>query len=814
MRTQISCLICALILFMLVLPTTSAISQTATTPGDTIRQEEVLKYIEPGKISEEFGVILPELKRINQVADSRDELMALDSLTREGMMFIDTNSTVLRERIGDYSINSLKNKLSSWASYDQLVYSYEKRLKDRMDKLVLEEEFLDNNKKIWESTIKHVEEKKTATELMDDIYAVIDSIQTLNSRLGDEINSLLSIQKDLSELRQSIEEDIGLIESAITDSRLSIFKKSSPAIWNSIDSASTWNNFINGINTILRENTNVLLLYYEANQSKGILHALIFIMLLGIFIVIYRYRKRFFETNTLYKRQAKIILSYPLISALILSLLAGIFIYSDRPQILSRILMLMMVVPLYMVVPRIFTIRRLNLIFYTLISLFVFDILHFLLPPESIYYRIVLLVENLVLVVCFFGFYQTRNELKKITIFWGNVLAKISLPVIIILVLALVANISGFILFSDYFVGALMNITYAGMLITLVVLVLNVLAVFLVELRVDKGLALKSRLRILKLVFRLTKILAILLWVRVILVSLGWFKTIMNWYGMLMDTSWTIKTVVISLGGIISALVIVLLTFILSKWIKQFFVQDNFLLSRMPKGVPAAISMISRYIFVTFGIYIALAAAGIDLGKFGLLAGALGVGIGFGLQSVVYNFVAGLILSVERPIHVGDTIEVGPLMGNVTEIGVRSSKVKTFDGSEVIVPNGNLISNEVVNWTLSDQKRRLKILVKTEMGVEPRKVLKIMDEECSKHPNTLPDPKPMVLFDGYGDSSLDFTLYFWVYFHVSFSTKSDVALAIYDALQKEGIGLPVPMQKYYQGDPHRSLPHPPQEDGA
>jgi len=799
---------------MLVLPTTSAISQTAPTLGDTIRQEEVNQYIEPGKISEEFGILMPELKRIGLIAESREELIAVDSLAREGKVFMDTTSAKLKERIDDYSMNSLENKLSEWASYDRFVGSYEKRLKARMDILVFEEDFLATTLKIWENTIKIIEEKKTASELLDDIYEVIDSIQDLNSSLGDEINSLLRIQKDLSELRQSIQEDINLIESAITESRLSIYQKSSPTIWNSIDSTANWTNFSNGFKTIFRENTNVLRLYFEANQSKGVFHAFIFILLLGVFIVIYRYRNRFLKKSDVFHRQGEIILSYPLISALTLSLLASIFIYSDRPQILTRILMLIMVVPLYLVIPRIFTFKRLNRIFYTLISLFLFGVLRFFLPPVSIYYRIDLLVENIVLLWCFFELYQTRQEFKKLTNFWGKVIAKTSLPMIILLMLAFIANIIGFVRFSEYFVSALIDITFSGLLITLVVLVLNVLAVFLVEFRVDRGFDHQSGSNILKQVFRLTKLLAILLWIRVILVNLGWYKTMMNLYGMLMDTSWTIKTVVISLGGIISAVVIILLTYFLSKWIKQFFVQDNSILSRWPKGVPAAISMISRYIIVTFGIYIALAAAGIDLGNFGLLAGALGVGIGFGLQSVVYNFVAGLILSVERPIHVGDTIEVGTLMGNVTEIGVRSSKLKTFDGSEVIVPNGNLISNEVVNWTLSDQKRRLKILVKTEMGVEPRKVLKIMDEESRKHPNTLPDPKPMALFDGYGDSSLDFTLYFWVYFHVSFSTKSDVALAIYDALQKEGIGLPVPMQKYYQGDPPPSLPPSSPGEGA
>jgi len=114
------------------------------------------------------------------------------------------------------------------------------------------------------------------------------------------------------------------------------------------------------------------------------------------------------------------------------------------------------------------------------------------------------------------------------------------------------------------------------------------------------------------------------------------------------------------------------------------------------------------------------------------------IGISFGLQNIVANFNAGLVLSFERPIHVGDAIEVNQLMGNVTEIGVRSSKIKTFDDSEVIVPNGNLIENQLINWTLSDQRRRLIIPVRTSLDANPSQIIKMLNQICwqaPKYPN-------------------------------------------------------------------------------
>jgi small-conductance mechanosensitive channel len=205
--------------------------------------------------------------------------------------------------------------------------------------------------------------------------------------------------------------------------------------------------------------------------------------------------------------------------------------------------------------------------------------------------------------------------------------------------------------------------------------------------------------------------------------------------------------------------------------------------------------MLIRYAIVAFGVYLALNAIGLNLNKFGFMAGALGVGIGFGLQNVVLNFIAGLILTFENPIYVGDIIEVDQYMGRVTEIGVRASKMLTFDGSEVIVPNGLLISNKVVNWTLTNQKRRLSISIKTPTDANPETVIEILNEVAGKHPNSLDEPAPMVVFNGYEGPAFDFTLFCWVEFSVSLSTKSDIAMHAIKALANKGIAAPMPVQK-------------------
>ena len=180
-----------------------------------------------------------------------------------------------------------------------------------------------------------------------------------------------------------------------------------------------------------------------------------------------------------------------------------------------------------------------------------------------------------------------------------------------------------------------------------------------------------------------------------------------------------------------------------------------------------------------------------------MLAGALGVGIGFGLQNIVNNFVSGFILIFEQPIKVGDTIEISSLglLGEVRRIGIRSSTIRTFDGADVVVPNANLIQSEVINWTLSDTKRRFDVSVGVKYGTDPQRVIDVLLEVAKKSPRILEHPAPAALFTGFGDSSLNFVLRSWsATFDESIRLRSEVAVLVNDALKAEGIEIPFPQR--------------------
>jgi small-conductance mechanosensitive channel len=190
----------------------------------------------------------------------------------------------------------------------------------------------------------------------------------------------------------------------------------------------------------------------------------------------------------------------------------------------------------------------------------------------------------------------------------------------------------------------------------------------------------------------------------------------------------------------------------------------------------------------------AAGAAGLDLSRLALVAGALGVGIGFGLQTIVANFISGLILLFERPVKPGDTVEFDGLRGVVQSIGMRASIVRTFQGADVIVPNQDFIAGRVVNWTLSDQTRRVEIPVGVAYGTNPPEVITLLTDTVGKHAKVLERPAPTVLFSGFGESSLDFEIRLWTSADDWPAVRSDVLVATYEALTRAGIEIPFPQR--------------------
>ncbi len=251
----------------------------------------------------------------------------------------------------------------------------------------------------------------------------------------------------------------------------------------------------------------------------------------------------------------------------------------------------------------------------------------------------------------------------------------------------------------------------------------------------------------------------------------------------------------LSLEIVFMVAIVLYLTSLIS-WVIQAFVDSQVMTPRkMDYGVKSSMKRLIHYGLFLVGFLVAISMAGIELQKFTILAGAFGVGIGFGMQNIVNNFISGLILLFERPVKVGDTINLGEDWGTITKIGLRSTILETFDRSEVIVPNADLISQKVTNWTFSSKVARVVLPVGVAYGSPLEKVLEILTNAGNEHPDVLNSPPPNPIFVGFGNSSIDFELRAWIRnIDDRLRIRSELGLLIDRLFREEKIEIPFPQR--------------------
>ncbi|WKN30254.1 mechanosensitive ion channel [Porifericola rhodea] len=258
----------------------------------------------------------------------------------------------------------------------------------------------------------------------------------------------------------------------------------------------------------------------------------------------------------------------------------------------------------------------------------------------------------------------------------------------------------------------------------------------------------------------------------------------------------------ISIWSIFQFFTFVILLFYLSNKFTKLLVNRILVRYNLDIGVRQSIGTITRYILIVLGMYVIITAAGINLNALTVLFGALGVGIGFGLQNIVNNFISGLIILFERPIKVGDRIEVGDVNGDVVDISARSTTVVTNDNISIIVPNSEFISSKVTNWSHNDRRIRFRFPVGVAYKEDPERVRKVLMEVMNENEGVLKNPPPDVWFDDFGDSYLNFHLMVWTIKYVQRPNllKSQLYYAIFAKFKQHNIEIPFPQRDLHLKD--------------
>jgi small-conductance mechanosensitive channel len=305
----------------------------------------------------------------------------------------------------------------------------------------------------------------------------------------------------------------------------------------------------------------------------------------------------------------------------------------------------------------------------------------------------------------------------------------------------------------------------------------------------------RNRDRLLRFITRTLTVLMTLLWMFLVLRNLRLLDGLLTALQAVVDVRLQRGAISISLGDIVAFAITVWASWLLSSFIRFVLDEDIYPRVTLPRGVPYALSTLLHYLILVIGFFVALGILGVDLTKATILAGALGVGIGFGMQNIVNNFVSGLILLFERPVQVGDTVAIRDVAGEMQHIGIRSCVVRTWDGAEVILPNAVLIADPVTNWTLSNRLRRLTLSVGVAYGTDPAVVIELLRGMVTAHDGVLASPEPLLWFTGFGESALNFQIRVWTDRHDTWGAlQSELYLATYKVLSDAGIQIPFPQR--------------------
>jgi small-conductance mechanosensitive channel len=252
----------------------------------------------------------------------------------------------------------------------------------------------------------------------------------------------------------------------------------------------------------------------------------------------------------------------------------------------------------------------------------------------------------------------------------------------------------------------------------------------------------------------------------------------------------------ITVASLLALVLLFGLVVLAERVVRRYFVTRLLRRTHLEPAMQFALARVIGYALLGLGIYISLQMVGVNLNSLAFVAGAVGVGLGFGLQNIISNFISGLIILAERPIAIGDRVEIGGVTGQVREISLRSTTVVTNDNMAIIVPNADFITQRVTNWSYEDPRVRFRIPFGVAYGTDLPKLRTLMLQVADEHPKALKDPKPELFFVGFGDSSLNFELAVWS----SESTisprrfQSDLFFAIEKRLRESGIEIPFPQQ--------------------
>jgi potassium efflux system protein len=687
---------------------------------------------------------------------------------------------------GHPTLTVLRGAQAEWQTLADSLTGSKQTLTARLAELDSTGRQLDQMSKKWQATLAAAKSSGTPADILRQINDIIGNVDQTAKAVAALKGRILSAQFRVAAQDTRITSGMATIKKAQDRALINLFVRDSPPIW-SIASASVQSETPANPGSFASQ-VPALRTYIAQKFPTLLINLIIFDGLaLALFFVRREVGARSKDDPAV--QHAAEVFKVPLATAGLLTLLISRQFYPLAPPLFWAGLLAAALLPTLLILRRLIE-PALFPILYAMVAAYVLDQLRHLATDQPVLSRVLFLIE--VIAAEFFIVWLLRS--KRLSGMGRNLLERAirayAWVALVVFGVAALANLLGYTGLSYQIGNAMLWSSYLALILYAAVRIADGLIFAALKIRPLSLLGMVRRHRDLlaRNASTFLRWVAFFYWLWTVLESFSVRAPIVNgvWSGL--NYAIPYGSIPISLGPVVLFGLTIWAALLISKFIRFVLEEEVYPNLVLGPGVPYAISTMTHYVVLVAGILFALEAVNIHLKDYSVLAGALGVGLGFGLQNIMNNFVSGLILLFERPIKVGDVIQVDTAVGTVERIGIRASVIRITNGSEVIMPNGNLISNQVTNWTFSDRQRAIDIPVAVAAKADPQRVMSLLIETAKANPKVLQEPKPQVLFSNFNAATFNFELRAWTNSEDSWAqVRSDLSLAISVALARENI---------------------------
>ncbi len=736
------------------------------------------RILELNQILLEEGSSADMMNKIKEISTEYDQVSAnFDSLN-----------------IKDLNLESLDKWDRKWKGLNKRLDEVYKPITDKDEMYHKLYDEVDKSYHIWLETLISIKGSNVPDDLKTRIVQTKNDLRELRKQLKETQSYFLTIRTECNMLSNNIYSKKSKIRTSREDILKNLLVPERSVLWKAIAEyrkdtvkASQQNDYQDVVDTTKD--------YLKKNTSALFFIGIAFVMFLFAFFYLKRaIRKSTYYAIAIENKATRLIVNRPILTSFIITWIV-IASFTNWPEMLKAFWIIIMLPMLLIVIFELFG-KQSFLRVFIFLGYYLFRAIQFLIISNNPITRLVYLF------IALFSAYLVLQIMKRVkfpnlTSALKGLVRFVLLLLLIVLIASFLFNIAGNVILANIMLIGSINAVLGGILYLAGYITVEALVKLLFNLPQLKysNLVKNHYNSLFKQIKSILILVFLLTWLNNSLKSFGVREEVYDWFMNVLLFTFEVGSTSFSLSAIVAFILTIYFTIWLSKMIRLFLNEEIFERRNTPKGASGTITLVVRFSVFSLGFLMAMAFAGIELEKITIIIGALGVGIGFGLQNIFNNLISGLILAFERPIKIDDIIQVGELTGVVKDIGFRASTVRTYDGSEVIVPNGDIISNQMINWTLSDRKRRLKIDLSVAMDTKPEDVLEVLSEIAHENPDIVQDPAPRPRFLGYGEGTLDFQLLFWIAdFDNSFGLGTETMLKLHNKIKERGIVIPYPQR--------------------